>query len=94
MLSKSFLALISKRISIAVEGTAHCDSRRSFGGVNVILCGDLHQFPPVAVAANEPLFMPSDPSTDTLESQLGREIYEEFSTVVILRDQKRVTDPI
>ncbi|KAJ6479041.1 hypothetical protein C8R45DRAFT_762088, partial [Mycena sanguinolenta] len=31
---------------------------------------------------------------DSLESKIGRTIYEEFSTVVILKEQMRVTDPV
>ena len=67
---------------------------QSFGGINVVFCGDFHQFPPVACAVSEALYQPSNMVTDSLDSQLGRAIYEEFSTVVILREQLRVTDNV
>lgn len=48
MLSKSFLAALSRNISVGMEGSEGFQRGMSFGGANVILCGDLHQFPPVA----------------------------------------------
>ena len=93
MLSKSFLARLSRNISIGKQG---CSSERtgfSFGGVNVILCGDLHQFPPVARNYEEHLFRPTNLSKDSIDCQIGRSIYEEFSTVVVLHKQMRITDP-
>lgn len=48
---------------------------------------------PVAVAPSEALYYPTNIIRDTMESQIGRSIFEEFSTVVILREQMRVTDP-
>ena len=47
MLSKSFLAALSRNISIGMEGSQGFRQGISFGGLNIILCGDLHQFPPV-----------------------------------------------
>ena len=94
MLSKTFLALLSHNIGLGKEGsgTEHCD--HSFGGLNVILCGDLHQFPPVAAANSDVLYQPIDIANDTVERQLGRKLYEEFTTVVILKEQMRVSDPV
>lgn len=93
MLSKSFLAALSRNISIGVEGSQGFQRGMSFGGLNVILCGDLHQFAPVACGKREPLYYPNS-LTDPITLQVGRKIYEEFSTVVILQEQIRVTDPI
>ena len=92
MLSKSFLGVLARNISIGMEGSAAAKEGHSFGGLNVILCGDLHQFPPVACARTEALYYPIDPAKDTVEMQIGRRIYEEFSTVVILKEQMRVSD--
>ena len=91
MLSKSFLVTLSRNISIGMEGSQGFQQGISFGGLNVILCGDLHQFPPVACGKREPLYYPIS-STDPMTSQVGRKIYEEFSTVIILQEQMRVTD--
>ena len=92
MISKSFLARLSRAISIGVQGS-HPNCNRSFGGISVILCGDFHQFPPVVTKARESLFYPAHPS-DTGDAALGRLIYEEFQTVAILQQQHRVKDPV
>ena len=93
MLSKSFLATLSRNISVGMEGSQGFQPGTSFGGLNVILCGDLHQFPPVACGKREPLYYPTR-TDDSIASQVGRKIYKEFSTVIILREQMRVTDHI
>ena len=87
MLSKTFLARLSCAISMAVTGR----ETQIFGGINVILCGDLHQFPPVA-SQGDALFYPPRPK-DSQDSQLGWEIYQQFKTVVALTQQYRVADP-
>ena len=92
MLSKSFLATLSRNISIGLEDSPHARQSHSFGGLNVILCGDLHQFPPVACAKLEALYHPVNLAKDSDDMKIGRRIYEEFSMVVILREQMRVTD--
>ena len=92
MLSRPFLATLSKHISIATLLTGSGSTDSSFGGINVILCGDLHQFPPVAVKNGDPLFHPVNLTSQDNDSSLGRKIYEEFTTVVILREQKRTND--
>jgi hypothetical protein len=92
MISKTFLARLSRNISIGKQGGADFMDAVSFGGLNVVLCGDLHQFPPVAVRKCDHLYRPLDASLDTLDAQLGRGIYEEFQSVVILTEQMRVTD--
>jgi len=43
MLSKSFLKLLARNISIGVEGGPVAKEGLSFGGLSVILCGDLHR---------------------------------------------------
>ena len=58
----------------------------------MIILGDFHQFPPVARPIREALYYPLNMELDSLQSQIGRAIYEEFSVVVILKEQKRVTD--
>ena len=92
MLSRSFLATLSRNITVGVEGAPYARDGHSFGGLNVILCGDLHQFPPVACAKSEALYHPVNLAKDSDDAKIGRRIYEEFSTVVTLREQMRVTD--
>lgn len=46
MLSQEFLAKISKILHIVMDRESR-DGLAPFGGLNVILVGDFHQFPPV-----------------------------------------------
>jgi hypothetical protein len=90
MLSKDFFARLSRNISIA----KNAENDDSFGGLSVILLGDFHQFPPVARPIRDALFYSYNAERDGPTSQIGRAIYEQFSTVVILKEQKRVSDPV
>ena len=94
MISKAFLAVLSRHISMG-KGAGVVDGigSESFGGISVIFCGDFHQFPPVACGPNKALYEPSNMGRDSVDSQLGHAIYEEFKVVVILRKQWCVTDP-
>jgi len=80
MISKTFLALLSQNVGIGVAGSRPDQVNHSFG-INMILCGDFHQFPPVAAPASEALYQPIS-THDSTESQLGQKIYEEFMTIV------------
>ena len=66
----------------------------SFGGINVIFCGNFHQFTPVAWTASNTLYHPSNMAMDSMDLQLGCAIYKEFNTIVILKEQLRVTDSV
>jgi PIF1-like helicase len=92
MVSRSFLAKMSAIITTAKMGSYQLASDKPFGGLNVILVGDFHQFPPVVTKKSAPLFWPCNPSVDTKEEMVGRKIYEEFNIVVRLKQQVRVTD--
>ncbi|KAJ3566046.1 hypothetical protein NP233_g7249 [Leucocoprinus birnbaumii] len=59
-----------------------------FGGLDVIMFGDLHQFPPVA-RAGKALYEPSTKEQELL----GHQLYQQFTTVVILQEQMRLQDP-
>jgi hypothetical protein len=65
-----------------------------FGGLNVILAGDFHQFPPVVAHRSAPLYWPVDAKHNSEEDILGRKIYEQFSTMVQLKKQICVQDPV
>ena len=75
-----------------LEGSPYAAQDHSFGGLNIILCGDLHQFPPVACAKSEALCYPVNLAEDSDDAKIGCHIYEEFSMVVVLRERMRVTD--
>ncbi|KIK25555.1 hypothetical protein PISMIDRAFT_96710, partial [Pisolithus microcarpus 441] len=94
MVGKTFLAKLSRNIAVGKMTDAGAVTAHSFGGINVIMCGDFHQFPPVAVGPSEALYVPSKPQNKGTPAQLGRAIYEEFQTVVILQEQMRVTDKV
>lgn len=110
MLSKAFFGQLSRHIAVAKmmhKDSPHVtepplsntlphpnSSERPFGGVNVILCGDFHQFPPVAGGTSSALYHPNRPGIDSADVSLGGKTYTQFKTVVILRRQVRVSDPV
>ena len=94
MLAKDFFSLLLWNIGIEKKGGTDNIHSQSFEGINVIICGDLHQFTPVAQPLHSALYYPSDQLRDSIDSQLGCAIYKEFSTVVTLKKQMRVTDSV
>jgi PIF1-like helicase len=93
MLSKSFLATLFNNISTGKQGSdTFFDT--SFGGVNMLLCGNLHQFPPVAKNRQEFLFTLVNPAMDSTLCQSGHSVYKEFKIVIVLKEQKQVKDPV
>ena len=60
-----------------------------FGGLNIILLGDFHQFPPVVNNSKE-LYNSSLPKNNC---QIGRHLYEQLSTVIKLEEHMHVHDP-
>ena len=59
------------------------DYIQAFGGINVILVGDLHQFP-LSRHKDLALFKWKQPTTN---AAIGHTIFEQFDTVVILKEQ-------
>lgn len=92
MIGKTFLAKLSRNIAVGKMMAGAPVSSESFGGINVIMSGDFHQFPPVTVGPSEALYIPGRPGGEPTLAQVGRAIYEEFGTVIILHQQMRVTD--
>ena len=88
MMSKSFLHQLEKNITI---GKGSGNNGSTFGGISVILCGDLHQFPPVCGELCDALYCPPGPG-DNEDQKMGRLLYKEFTTVVILTEQMQVVD--
>ncbi|EAU80832.2 hypothetical protein CC1G_04942 [Coprinopsis cinerea okayama7 len=66
------------------------DPSKPFGGMNVILFGDFHQFPPVGNPTGA-LYC-ERPDEDVNSALLGRELFKQFHRVVILRRQNRSQD--
>jgi PIF1-like helicase len=93
MVSRDLFARLSRIISKAKAVAGEHRRDEPFGGLNVIIFGDLHQFPPVAGRASAPLYYPINQSRDTEDEINGRILYEQFRIVVKLRRQVRVTDP-
>jgi hypothetical protein len=93
MVSKRTLAIVSEMISIGKQKPGENNSTVPFGGVNVIIAGDFHQFPPVVGSGpgRGALYAPSIASHD-IKPALGRQIYEQFTTVVLLKTQFRNKD--
>jgi len=92
MVSREFFAKLSNIIAQAKAGRGIV-TNEPFGGLNVILVGDFHQFPPVACKASAPLYWPCNHDKDNEMEILGCKLYEQFDTVVRLKTQVRVTDP-
>ena len=90
MISKDFFALLARNIAIGKGDLTDC----SFGGISVIVLGDFHQFPPVARPLQDALYYPVDLLSDSLSSQIGHVLYEEFTMVVKLKEQRRISDPV
>ncbi|QRV77239.1 ATP-dependent DNA helicase PIF1 [Ceratobasidium sp. AG-Ba] len=96
MLSKEFLAVLSRHISIAKLGYSSDNGDFPFGGVNVLLCGDGHQILPVATSKGGALHHPTTSSRflTTTDAGLGRKIFEWFDLAVTLKRQVQVVDPV
>lgn len=96
MVSREFMSEMSRIIGKARVGLEDYHSQLPFGGLNVIIFGDMHQFPPVTGGASHALFTPIRPrdlGNRNMELAIrGRNVYEQFTTVVKLRKQVRVVD--
>lgn len=93
MMSRTFFARLLAYIAKGKSLAGKKDTNKPFRGVNVIIVGEFHQFPPIAGGKNAPLFWPCNTSKDNAEELLGQKLYEEFRVVVRLKEQVRVTDP-
>jgi ATP-dependent exoDNAse (exonuclease V) alpha subunit len=60
--------------------------KKIFRGLNVIIIGDFHQFPPVVAHQMASLYCLANPQYDSEDKVLGCKIYEQFTTIVQLKD--------
>ncbi|KAG8891643.1 hypothetical protein FRC01_014596 [Tulasnella sp. 417] len=87
MLPQEFISVASSAVGNAHAGLTGSSSLRPFGGImNNIFFGDYHQFPPVR-HENTALYKRTVPNAYAAS---GRGIMEQFTTVVLLTEQKRV----
>ena len=93
MLMTDLLMLTSQVTGFVKTGNGRADATVPFGGMNVILLGDFHQFP-VANSRASLYASPSVSSKETTTRVLGRNIYVQFETVVTLTEQMRITDNV
>ena len=89
MLSCQKLYAVAARLS-----KRHYDQSVPFGGMNMIFAGDFAQLPPVMEGANQALYSGSVASNEKLsnykiESAIGRSLWQQITTVVILRQNMR-----
>ena len=94
MMTTSLLTLGSQ-VSGRVRGRdGSVDSTIPFGGMNVILTGDFHQFEPVGRPHKALYSQPIPGRPEKKMSMVGRNLYSQFDTVVILTEQKRTDDEV
>lgn len=82
------LTLLSQVMGKARVRLGTADSTVPFGGLNILIMGDFHQFPPVG-HPNNALYCSLN-TRNTLV--VGKAIYQQFDTVIDLSQQMRVTD--
>lgn len=92
MISKHFFSQLDRIFSRVMDSIERNPRNLPFGGLNVIICGDFHQFPPVATKKNAPLYYPKDEVCDTEHEKIGKDLYDKFQKVVILKQQMRSLD--
>ena len=90
MLTAPQLSWLSQVCSVIRTGDFSVEPSIPFGGISVVLLGDMHQFPPIA-NTNKELY---NSSPIDYCSSLGRTLFEQFETVIRLEEQMRIVDPV
>ncbi|KAJ3565753.1 hypothetical protein NP233_g7437 [Leucocoprinus birnbaumii] len=88
MLTSELLGLAEEIISNTQIKDGYGERHQAFGGLNIVLFGDFHQFPPVS----RPKLALYLPTTLNKRALIGHELYRRFEHVVMLKTQNRVTD--
>ena len=89
MLTKDLLCHLSQVAGSVRTGDGRTNSTIALGGLNVMLTGDFHQFPPVG-QPDVALYRKDCPRH---ASVVGENIYRQFDTVIELVEQNRIDDP-
>ena len=90
MLTTPNLHLLSKTMGVVRSGLETIHPTLPFGGVNTILLGDFHQFPPIRSKRNALYYAAHEKDN----ARLGRSLYEQFDIVIKLEEQMRVRDQV
>ena len=94
MLTTDLLTLTSQVTGFVKTGNGRANTTVPFGGMNIILLGDFHQFPPVANSRASLHVSPSISFKETTTRVMGCNIYMQFETVVTLTEQMRIMDNV
>lgn len=87
MINKTLLSKLVRAVAVGRSPSDPNIGALPFGDLDVVFCGDDHQFPPVAKAAAERLYYHMDLAHDTPERAEGKRVRDSLETVVVLRDQ-------
>lgn len=90
MLTTPLLLYLSRAAGMVRTGLATVEPSVLFGGLNVILLGDLHQLPPIAKSKQELYY----PNAEDDDSHLGRSYFEQFNVVIKLEEQNHIKDTL
>jgi hypothetical protein len=86
MISREFLAKLSRTLAAAKSAQNPVNATKVFGGINVLITGDFLQFPAIACRLSAALFTRNAPG-DNNDSITGQTLYKAFITVVIHNEQ-------
>ena len=92
MMTTSIMTLVSQVSGRVRNGNGAMDSTVPFGGLNLILLGDFHQFEPVANTRSSLYSRPRSDQKEKLTSVIGRNLWSQFDTIITLTEQKRIID--
>lgn len=90
MCTHDIFTLLSQVAGITRGDTPGADSTTPFGGLNMLLMGDFHQFPPVGASTSALYCTPQLRNTVSV----GKNLYEQFETVINLTEQNHITDSV
>ncbi len=93
MVSHTLLAWMSMILGLIWQHNNPTDtSSPPWGGMNIIISRDFHQFKPIVQKKSAPLYWPVNMMHDNEEEAMGSKLYGWFQTVVCLTHQIHVQD--